>query len=84
MPASENTRVILHREKLRKQHVENPKKTGNEFVHCTKNFRNYVILSNFMDAIKENIKDENIDKIWQMYFDEAYSKARKGAGLFQS
>ena len=57
IPASENTRVILPREKERKRHVENPKKPGNEFVHCTDNFGNYAILSNFMAPIKENIKN---------------------------
>ena len=34
-----------------------------------------------MVPIKENIKDENIDEFWQMYFDGAYSKAGKGAGI---
>ena len=58
IPASENTRVILHREKLRKRHVENPKNPENEFVHFTDNFGNYVILSNFMALLKENIKYE--------------------------
>ena len=81
IPASENTRVILHREKLRKRHVENPKKPGNEFFHFTDNFGNYAILSNFMAPIKENIKNEKIDEVWQMYFDRAYSKTGKGAGI---
>ena len=44
-------------------------------------FGNYVILSNFMAPIKENIKNEKIDEVWKMYFDTAYSKARKGAGI---
>ena len=73
--------MILHREKLRKRHVENPKKPGNEFVHCIDNFGNNVILSNFMAPLKENIKDEKIDEVWKMYFDGAYSKAGKGAGI---
>ena len=81
IPASENNRVILHREKLRKQHVESPKKPRNELVHFTDNFGNYAILSNFMAPIKENIKDEKIDKVWQMYFDGAYSKAGKDVGI---
>ena len=79
--ASKNTGVILHREKERKQHVENPKKPANEFVHCTDNFGNYAILSNFMASIKENIKNERVDEVWQTYFDRAYSKAGKGAGI---
>ena len=79
--ASENTRVILHGEKLRKRHVENPKNPGNEFVHCTDNFGNYAILSNFMAPIKKNIKYEKIDEVWKMYFDGAYSKFGKGAGI---
>ena len=62
IPASKNTRVILHREKERKRHVENPKKSGNEFVHCTDNLGNYAILSNFMAPIKENIKNEKVDE----------------------
>ena len=66
IPVSENTRVILHREKLRKRHVENPKNPSNEFVHCTNNFGDYAILSNFMAPIKENIKDENIYEVWKM------------------
>ena len=56
IPALENTRVILHREKLRKRHVENPKKLGSEFVHFTDIFGNYAILSNFMAPIKEILK----------------------------
>ena len=76
-----NTRVILHREKERKQHVKNPKKPANEFAHSIDNFENYVILSNFMAPIKENVKNEKVDEVWQMYFDGAYSKAGKGAGI---
>ena len=34
-----------------------------------------------MAPIKKNIKDENIDEFWKMYFDGAYSKAGKGAGI---
>ena len=34
-----------------------------------------------MAPIKENIKNEKIDEVWQMYFDRAYSKAGKGAGI---
>ena len=34
-----------------------------------------------MAPIKENIKNENIDEVWQMYIDRAYSKAGKGAGI---
>ena len=34
-----------------------------------------------MAPIKENIKDENIDEFWKMYFDGAYSKAGKGVGI---
>ena len=73
--------MILHREKLRKRHVENPKKPVNDFFHFTDNFRNYAILSNFMAHIRENIKNENIDEVWKMYFDDAYSKTGKGAGI---
>ena len=34
-----------------------------------------------MAPIKENIKNEKIDEVWQMYFDGVYSKAGKGAGI---
>ena len=34
-----------------------------------------------MAPIKEKIKDEKIDEVWKMYFDGAYSKAEKGAGI---
>ena len=34
-----------------------------------------------MAPIKENIKNENIDEVWKMYFDGAYSKTRKGVGI---
>ena len=56
IPASENTRVILHIEKLRKGHLENPKKPRNEFVHFTDNFGNYAILSNFMALLRKTLK----------------------------
>ena len=81
IPPLENIRVILHREKERKRHVENPKKDANEFVHYTNNFGKYAISSNFMVPIKENIKNEKVDEVWQMYFDGAYSKAGKGLVL---
>ena len=47
----------------------------------TDNFGNYDILSNFMAPIKENIKNEKIDEVWKMYFNGAYSKSGKGAGI---
>ena len=81
IPASENTRVILHREKERQRHVENPKKPANEFVHYTDNFGNYAILSNFMAHIKHNINNEKVDGVWKIYFDEAYSKDGKCVGI---
>ena len=31
--------------------------------------------------IKEIIKNEKIDEVWQMYFNEAYSKTEKGVGI---
>ena len=34
-----------------------------------------------MAPIKENIKDEKIDKVWKMFFDGPYSKAEKGVGI---
>ena len=34
-----------------------------------------------MAPIKENIKNEKIDEVWKMYFDGAYSKTEKGAGM---
>ena len=34
-----------------------------------------------MAPIKENIKYENIDEVWKMYFDGAYSKVEKGVGI---
>ena len=34
-----------------------------------------------MDPIKENIKNEKIDEFWKIYFDGAYSKAGKHAGI---
>ena len=34
-----------------------------------------------MNPIKENIKDENIDEVWKMYFVGAYYKSWKGAGI---
>ena len=34
-----------------------------------------------MAHIKENIKNEKIDEVWKMYFNGAYSKVGKGAGI---
>ena len=34
-----------------------------------------------MASIKEKIKDEKIDEVWQIYFNGAYSKSGKGVGI---
>ena len=34
-----------------------------------------------MAPIKENIKNEKINEVWQMYFDGAYSKTGEGAAI---
>ena len=34
-----------------------------------------------MAPIQEEIKDEKVDELWRMNFDDAYSRARKGFGV---
>jgi hypothetical protein len=81
IPSYENSFVKLHREKERKFHVEDPKEPMNEFVYHMNDIENYAICSNFIELVKEKLKEEKVDEVWKMNFDGAHSRSGKGAGI---
>ena len=81
IPASEDSWLKLCNEKEKKYHVENPKKPLNEYVYNIDDIGIYTWYSTFLAALKEKIKDEKVDEIWRMNFDDAHSRDGKGAGV---
>ena len=81
VPTSEYSLVKLYTAKEKRYHVENPKKSLNQYVYSTDEHGTYQVNSTFLAPIQEEIKDEKVDKLWRMNFDGAYSRAGKGDGV---
>ena len=81
IPASEDAHVKLYREKERKYHVEDPDEPDNEYICETDSLGNHAIYANYLIPIKEKAKNEEVDELWRMSFDGAFSKSGKGAGI---
>jgi ribonuclease HI len=78
--STENFR--LFRETQRKYHIEDPKEPMNEFLCQMSDMGNFSICSNFLTLVEEKFKDEmKSNKPWNMNFDGAHSRSRKGAGI---
>ena len=78
IPASEDSWLKLCNEKEKKYHVENPKKPLNEYVYNIDDIGTYTCYSTFLAPPKEKMKDEKVDEIWRMNFDDAHSTSGKG------
>ena len=81
LPTPDGSTFKLNREVYRKYHVEDPKKPKNELNWTDEGLGNYAILSNSIVPLQETIKDDDLDKVWYMNFDGAFSRAGKGAKI---
>jgi hypothetical protein len=81
IPTPDGGTFKLDREVYRKVHVENPKVPMDELVYEEEGLGNYAILSNSIVPLEDKVKDNELDKIWYMHFDGAFSRLGKGAGI---
>jgi ribonuclease HI len=78
LPTPDGNTFKLNREVYRKYHVEDPK---NELKWIDEGLGNYAILSNSIVTFEETVQDNELDKVWNMNFDGAFSRAGKGVGI---
>jgi ribonuclease HI len=81
LPTPDGGTFRLDREVCRKVHVENPKVPMEELVYEEEGLGNYAILSNSIVPLEDKVKDNELDKVWYMHFDGAFSRLGKGAGI---
>ena len=81
IPASEDAHDKLYREKESKYHVEDPNAPDNEYICETNSLGSHAIYANYLIPIREKAKDEEVDELWRMSFDGAFSKSGKRARI---
>jgi ribonuclease HI len=81
IPTPDGGTFKLDREVYRKVHVENPKVPIDELVYDEEGLGNYAILSNSIVPLEDKVKDNELDKVWYMHFDGAFSRLGKGVGI---
>jgi hypothetical protein len=81
IPTPDGGTFKLNREVYRKYHIEDPKKPQNELNWTDEGLGNYAILSNSIVPLQETVKDCELDKVWHMNFDGAFSRAGKGGRI---
>jgi hypothetical protein len=81
LPTPDGSTFKLNRKVYRKYHVEDPKKPKNELNWTDESLGNYAILSNSIVPLQETVKDSELDKVWYMNFDGAFSRAGKGVEI---
>jgi ribonuclease HI len=64
--------------KLSREVYRNP---INELKYDDEGLGNYAILSNSIVPLKDKVQDNELDKLWYMNFDGAFSRAGKGVGI---
>jgi ribonuclease HI len=81
LPTPDGGTFKLNREVYRKVHVEKPEVPIDELVYEEEGLANYAILSNSIVPLEDKVKDNELDKVWYMHFDGAFSRLGKGAGI---
>jgi len=81
LPTPDGNTFKLNREVFRRYHVEDPKNPKNELKCTDEGLGNYAILSNSIVPLEDKVKDDEVDKVWYMNFDGAFSRTRKGVGI---
>jgi hypothetical protein len=74
IPNFQGMPIILHRELMRKYHVEDPQDPENELVCFEEELGSYTVLTTELDPRVEV-------NMWKMNFDGAKSQAGMGAGI---
>jgi ribonuclease HI len=81
LPTPSGGTFRLDRETYRKVHVEKPEAPMDELVYEEESLGNYAILSNSIVPLEDKVNDNELDKVWYMHFDGAFSRLGKGAGI---
>jgi hypothetical protein len=81
LPTPDGITFKLNREVYRKYHVEDPKNPINELEYDDEGLGNYAILSNSIVPLEDNVQENELDKVWYMNFDGAFSREGKGVGI---
>jgi ribonuclease HI len=81
LPTPSGGTFKLDREPYRKVHVEDSKNLMDELAYEDEGLGNYAILSNSIVPLQDKVKDNELDKVWYMHFDGAFSRLGKGAGI---
>jgi ribonuclease HI len=81
LPSPNGGTFKLDREVYRKVHVEDSKVPIDELVYDEEGLGNYAILSNSIVPLEDKVKDNELDKVWYMHFDGAFSRLGKGVGI---
>jgi ribonuclease HI len=81
LPTPNGGTFRLDREPYRKVHVEDSKIPMDELAYDEEGLGNYAILSNSIVPLEDKVKDSELDKVWYMHFDGAFSRLGKGAGI---
>jgi ribonuclease HI len=81
LPTPDGGTFKLTREVYRKYHVEYPKNPKNELKYDDEGLGNYAIFSNSIVPLEDKVQENELDKVWYMNFNAAFSRAGKGAGI---
>jgi ribonuclease HI len=81
LPTPSGGTFKLDREVYRKGHVEDSKSPMDELAYDEEGLGNYAILSNSIVPLEDKVKDNELDKVWYMHFDGAFSRLGKGVGI---
>jgi ribonuclease HI len=81
LPTPDGGTFKLNREVYRKCHVEDPKSPIDELKYDDEGLGNYAILSNSIVPLEDKVQNNELDKVWYMNFDGAFSRLGKGVGI---
>ena len=81
LPTPDGSTFKLTREVYRKYHVEDPKNPKNELKYDDEGLGNYAIFSNSIVPLEDKVQENELDKVWYMNFDGAFSRVGKGARI---
>jgi hypothetical protein len=81
LPTPNGGTFRLDREPYHKNHVGKPEAPVDELLYEEESLGNYAILSNSIVPLEEKVKDNELDRVWHMHFDGAFSRLGKGAGI---
>jgi ribonuclease HI len=81
LPTPDGSTSKLTREVYRKYHVEDPKNPKNELKYGDEGLGNHAIFSTSIVPLEDKVQENELDKVWYMNFDGAFSRVGKGVGI---